>query len=389
MAVPRGRRVAVLYDCVFPFVPGGGQRRLFEVCRRLVARGWQVDWYGLQSWPGSGETVVDGVRMIPVAPAVSMYRPDGKRSISQTLYYGRAIARFPGLRHYDIVHLGQWPYFHFFPARLFALFGRARVVADWWEVWNRHWLEYYGLKGWLGMLLERVCARLPTKLIAISETGVRQLGEIGVAKQRIEIVHNGIDWAAISGAEPGAQRSDLVYVGRLQPHKNVNLLVAALGLLKDRGVTPSLALIGDGPEREALEQQVVRLGLQPQVRFLGAVAEDAEVHRHLRAARVFVHPSTKEGGGSITSLEANAAGLPVVAFAHPGGLSPELIEDGRTGRWVPAVDAQALADGIVDALSMADRSEVPARCVEFAHEFDWDHVAAGYERIWGSFKSRA
>lgn len=125
MPVPRGKRIAVLYDCAYPFVPGGGQKRLYEICRRLVAKGWQVDWYAMKSWPEPGEVVVSGIRFIPVAPARALYSPDGKRSIAQTLIYGRAIANFPRLGGYDIVHMGQWPYFHFFPARLFSLFGGA------------------------------------------------------------------------------------------------------------------------------------------------------------------------------------------------------------------------------------------------------------------------
>lgn len=377
----RRGRIALLYDCTYPHVAGGGQKRLFEIFRRLVVKGWSVDWYGLQAWDRQESLCIEGINYIPVAPAKALYGADGKRSISQTLYYGKAIAGFPAIGKYDLVHMGQWPYFHFFPVRLFAAFGGARVSADWWEVWGRHWLDYYGIKGWLGMGLERLCAHIPQKLVAISETGARELERIGNSKRRIAVIHNGIDHAAISTAKPASLGSDLVYLGRLQPHKNVNLLIEALALLAARNVRLTLFIIGDGPERMALEELGQQSGVADQIRWLGAVESDAEVHGHLRASRVFVHPSTKEGGGSITSLEANAAGLPVVAFAVEGGISPELIVEGAGGTWVTQVSAAALATGIERALRLADNPENRAACVDFAAQFDWNGLANQYDAM--------
>lgn len=374
-----GRRIAIAYDCAYPFVPGGGQKRLFEICRRLVKMGWQIDWYALQSWSGPGETTVEGIRFIAVAPAVALYSDNGKRSIFQTLYYGRAVAKFPRLGSYDLVHMGQWPFFHFVPIRFFSWFGGARVSADWWEVWAKHWFEYYGRKGLPGVMLEWFCARLPSQLVAISETGARQLAGIGINPERVQVIHNGIDWYRIRGTNPAAQANDIVYLGRLQPHKNVDILLLALRLLRDRGRTLTLTIIGDGPERAALEKMTDDLGLRAQVRFPGAVEEDDDVYALLKASRLFVHPSTKEGGGSITSLEANAAGLPVVAFRHPGGISPELIEEGVNGHWVDTVDAVALADGIARALAALKETGVSERCEAFAQPFDWDVLAMQYD----------
>ena len=381
----QGPRIAVLYDCVFPYVPGGGQKRLFEICRRLVAMGWQVDWYGLKSWEQAGEIQVEGIRFIPVAPSVPMYSESGKRSISQTMYYGRSIAKVSGLGGYDVVHLGQWPYFHFFPAWLYTRFSKAQLSADWWEVWGRHWTEYYGAKGWLGMALERLCARIPARLIAISEIGARQLGGIGVAPHRMQVIHNGIDWHRILGVAASTQVSDLIYVGRLQPHKNVDCLLKAVPHLEGLKAQPfSLTVVGDGPERASLEQLSRDLGIQDRVKFLGAIAADDDVYAQIKAARVFVHPSTKEGGGSITSLEANAAGLPVVAFRHEAGLSPELIVEGVNGSWVDQVSPQYLAQGIARALDMQDSGGTAQRCVDFAGQFDWDILARQYHQIFKS-----
>lgn len=377
----RGPRIAILYDCAYPFVPGGGQKRLFEVSRRLVARGWRVDWYAMKSWSEPGEVTVQGIRFIPVAAARPMYRADGKRAISQTLAYGRAIARFPRLRDYDFIHLGQWPYFHFFPAKAFSLLGASGLSADWWETWQHHWLDYYGTRGRLGMLIERVCARVPTRVVAISERGSDQLSGLGVASARIAVIHNGIDWQRIQEAKPDDRASDLIYLGRLQPHKNVDLLLRSLSLLGDRGMPLSLAIVGDGPQRDALEVLAAELNLTSQVRFYGAIGSDDEVYGLLKSSCVFVHPSTKEGGGSITSLEANAAGLPVIAFRHDGGISPELIKQGLNGYWVEEVSASALGETIAQAWTDGASQSRPEACRTFAARFDWDLIADQYERF--------
>jgi glycosyltransferase involved in cell wall biosynthesis len=382
VSAPRRGRIALLYDCTFPHVPGGGQKRLFEIFRRLVAEGWHVDWYGRKWWPGDGPEEVAGIRYIPVAPAVSLYNADGKRSVGQTLTYGKAMAHFPSIGGYDIVHLGQWPYFHFFPSYLYSRFGGARISVDWWEVWGDHWREYYGAKGYLGMALEWACSRIPDRIVAISELGREQLERLGVNKDRITVIHNGIDFKAVRSASPSSEQSDLIYLGRLQPHKNVNLLLDALAILKQRGHLLTLAVIGDGPERPALVAQAGSLGISAQVRWHGAVERDKDVYALLRSARVFVHPSTKEGGGSITSLEANAAGLPVLAFVHPGGISPELIVEGLNGLWIKEVGAQPLADGLEQMLGNTNAAGGEA-AASFAADFDWSGIAARYDELLG------
>jgi glycosyltransferase involved in cell wall biosynthesis len=374
------RRIALLYDCTYPHVPGGGQKRLFEIFRRLAAEGWQVDWYGLRWWEDEGTEEVAGIRFIPVGPAIPLYGADGKRSIAQTMRYGAAIARFPSLGSYDVIHLGQWPYFHFFPTWLYSFFGGAKITVDWWEVWAGHWREYYGRKGYLGMALERACSRIPDRLVAISEMGRAQLEGLGVRPDKISVIHNGIDFEAIHGARRTAAKSDLIYLGRLQPHKNVNLLLQALAILKARGHSLRLSVIGDGPERTALMSLAEALGVASLITWHGAIEKDEEVYSLLRSAKVFVHPSTKEGGGSITSLEANAAGLPVVAFAHPGGISPELIVEGVNGAWVAEVSAQALAACLERVLMQVDPA-ARETAASFARNFDWSGSAAHYDRL--------
>ena len=102
-------------------------------------------------------------------------------------------------------------------------------------------------------------------------------------------------------------------MGRLKGLKNLDHLIQVVSLLKKKGDSMTLQIIGDGPERKGLEALVKELDITENVVFHGEIESDIEAYSWMKTARIFVHPSTKEGGGSITVLEANASGLPVIA----------------------------------------------------------------------------
>ncbi|MEU6065960.1 MULTISPECIES: glycosyltransferase family 4 protein [Streptomyces] len=156
-------------------------------------------------------------------------------------------------------------------------------------------------------------------MVAVSPSTAHALRAIGVQRDRIRIVHNGVE-------EPGprADRSPeplFVAVGRLVEYKRIDLLLRLWERV--RPVTGGrLLIVGDGPERERLE----RLG-GPGVEFTGHVSE-AEKHRLLCAAWLLVHPSAVEGWGLVVT-EAAARETPAVAFDVPG--LRDSVVDGETG----------------------------------------------------------
>ena len=129
----------------------------------------------------------------------------------------------------------------------------------------------------------------------------------------------------------------LVSVGSLIPRKGMDLLIHAVATLHARGVSATLALIGDGPERARLEQLSAHLGMQKQVHFLG---EQANAATQLQGADVFVSGARDEAFG-LVFIEAGLAKLPCVA-PNIGGI-PEVIAHGKTGVLYPAGDVEMLA----------------------------------------------
>ena len=379
------RSIAVLYDVAFPFVEGGGQRRLYEVARRLARRGHVVHWYALKTWDGPSVQERDGITYFGLDGRTALYSNDGKRSLSAAISYGNAILKARTSFHqYDLVWCGQWPLFHHFAllARLVPF--RTRILVDWWEVWGSHWLEYGGLKGFGGWAMEIMLANLLTRIghtVTISQQGTRALVRLGAARSGITYIPNGIDTTVIDAIPAAPGSSDIIYFGRLNQHKNVDHLIRAIAHIRDTSAQELIAdIIGDGPERESLQSLSNSLNLQSQITFHGRVSDQVLIGL-LKRSKVFVHPSTKEGGGSITLLEANACGLPAAFYSHPLGIDPDQLIEGRTGLIASPVDPVALAKAILHLLSRCKTDPVAQWCREHARLHDWEVLASKYSDL--------
>lgn len=143
-----------------------------------------------------------------------------------------------------------------------------------------------------------------------------------------------------------AREDELVFVGRLVSGKGVDVLLRALGLLKEGGRALRLDIVGSGPEDSALRDLARELGIERQVNFLGS-RKGHDLATLLASHRVMVVPSIWEEPFGVVCLEGMASGcVPVVA--RSGGL-PDAV--GAAGIVVPRADARALADtlrGLID-----------------------------------------
>lgn len=153
---------------------------------------------------------------------------------------------------------------------------------------------------------------------------------------RVEVVPIGVDVSAAAGT-PSSQHGGLraLWVGRLVPHKRLEVLVEAVAMAS--GV--HLAVVGDGPERERLASLACSLEVDDRAEFRGQMPRDA-VWRTMAEADVLVLASEYEGLPHV-AIEAQAAGLPVVAPDAPW--AREVVEDGETGVLVAEATPEAFA----------------------------------------------
>jgi glycosyltransferase involved in cell wall biosynthesis len=187
--------------------------------------------------------------------------------------------------------------------------------------------------------VERALRPLTTVTVCVSENERRAgLAARACDEMTTVVIRNGVGPTAVGPVGAPAARPRLVMVGRLQAPKDPLTFVRALATLG--GQDFDALLVGDGPERALVEEEVRRLGIEALVRLLG---ERSDVPELLRRADIFVL-STRSEGLPLSVLEAMAAGLPVVA-SNVGGV-PELVIDGETGLLVPPGDPHSLAGAI-------------------------------------------
>ena len=149
---------------------------------------------------------------------------------------------------------------------------------------------------------------------------------------------------------PGGVRGSnrLLFVGRLNKQKGVELLLHALSRVPDSSV--SLDIVGDGEDAGSLRAVAAALSLTDRVRWHGALAQPL-LSDFYRSATALVVPSVDEGLG-LVAIEAHLCETPVIAF-QSGGLT-DVVQHDRTGLLVPTVDAGAFAAAIVSLLERPD-----------------------------------
>jgi len=210
--------------------------------------------------------------------------------------------------------------------------------------------------------------------VAISGSTKRDLVRRGVPGERVLVIPCGMDTGTYS-PDPGVPVSNgvFLYLGRLRKYKGVQHAIRAISILRDRGVSASLTVVGDGEYAGELKNLAMRLGLGDSVTFTGFVPISEALH-WLRTCYAAVFPSEKEGWG-LTVIEANCCGAPVIA-SRSDGLT-DSVRDGETGVLVPHGDPAALANAMQDLLeNPAERARLSAGGLEWGRSFHWDRTGA-------------
>ena len=238
---------------------------------------------------------------------------------------------------YDIIH------FHTKRAHTFSLWLRRGKSKVNWVVTRR--MDYAVKNNWYNRYLYN---RRVDGVVAISEKIAGILVEGGVRREKIRVIHSGIDLAPFQKVQRGSSNSSSPVIGTvavMEERKGHRFLLEAAALLKQQGHQLSYRFAGDGSQIERLKKIALGLGLQQEVTFEGFVSD---IPNFLSAIDILVLSSLYEGLG-VAVLEAMAAGKAVIA-TRVGGL-PELVHERVTGLLVPPRDPQALAQSIAQLVS--------------------------------------
>jgi glycosyltransferase involved in cell wall biosynthesis len=263
---------------------------------------------------------------------------------------------------------------------LSRLVTRKPVVVLLHHVHREQWQLIFGKLGWLGWLIEsRVAPRVyrRSRYLTVSECTRAELAGQRIDPARVTVAYNGTP-APVPSAAARSRTPRIVVLGRLVPHKRVEIVIRAAAALRDRFPDLEVDVVGRGWWADELAGLARRLGVEDIVTFHGFVDEQAKADL-LARAWVGALPSVKEGWG-LSVVEAASHGTPSVAFSGAGGLA-ESILDGQTGVLVDG-DDDAYVAALTDLLADPERCAVLGRQAQaYAAEFSWDATAATVARV--------
>jgi len=338
---------------------GGAETHVYEIFGRLARQGWDVTHFAAGFEGGATVEDVGGVRVERLG-GLAQYYP---RVLART-------ARETRRDRFDVVVecLNKVPYYSpaYSPIPVLALchhlFGEVAFQQVPWPIAATVWLSE--------RLIPPIYRSLP--FVAISESSRADLIARGIPAGNVCVSHPGIDRPACPVDVDRPRAAKVVYVGRLEVYKKVDVMLRAMARLADRFPEAEITIIGRGQAREALESLSRELGLAERTHFSGFVSNE-ERDRLLAQARVCVCPSEKEGWG-LTVIESNAVGTPVVATDADG--LRDSVRDGETGYLVADEDVEGFAERIGalladDLLSLS----MSSAALEWSRSFDWDRAA--------------
>jgi len=179
-------------------------------------------------------------------------------------------------------------------------------------------------------------------------------------------------------------KSFVIAMGRLSWEKGFDLLLDAFSRIAVRHPNWSLRILGEGPLRQSLEEQVQNLNLNGRVELTGALEDPFPV---LQAADIFVFSSRFEGFGNAL-CEAMACGLPVISFSCPSG-PPEIIRDGIDGLLVPPENTSALATAMDRLMCSAhERILLAARAPEVVSRFSRQRIMGLWDQLFAEVMAK-
>ena len=346
--------------------PEGGGSELYaeEVAARLARRGHAVTIFcAAHAAAPADETTVDGVRIVRRGTNRTVYLRAAWHHVRGRFgdhgvvvdvqngmpFLARLYARRPVVVLVHHVHREQWH----------VVLGPALASFGWW------------VESWLSPRVHR-----RNRYVTVSEVSRAELAELGVDPGRVTVVHNGTPEVTGPPVHRTAHPSLLV-LGRLVPHKRVELALRALAALSTDHPDLTLTVAGRGWWLDPLREEAERLGVADRVAFAGFV-DDAAKHRLLASSWLHLVPSLKEGWG-LSVIEAAAHGTPSVAFAEAGGVA-ESIVDGSTGALATDPDDFTVHVGALlrDDVRRARMGQAARR---HAAHFSWDQTAQGFAAV--------
>ena len=351
-------------DITHPFA-GGSELFIHQIAERLIKKGHQVTLFcGDHNQPNKQDNI-NGLKIIRKGGIFSLY-------LLTPLYY---LAKLRKSCDVIIDIENGIPFF----TPLYS--GKPKICVVHHVHKKQFFKEFSYPLALFGYFLETKLMPLVYRninFITVSESSSKELQSLGFKKDNIDIIHNGIDHNFYKPDIPNkSDHPRLVCLGRIKKYKSLDVLIKAMKKVAKQIPNVKLSIVGDGDNREELEDLAEKLDLKKYINFCGFVSEEKK-REFLQRSWIMVNPSFNEGWG-VTSIEANACGTPVIA-SDVEGLRDSVI-DGKTGYLFDYGDHNLLAEKIIKLLNdKHKREEFSKNAIKWADNFDWDKSADEFEK---------
>ncbi|MEV0721155.1 glycosyltransferase family 4 protein [Micromonospora purpureochromogenes] len=353
---------------------GGSEVYIERIAAELVAAGHRVTLLcAAHTEGGPEETNPDGVRVLRRGSRHTVYARAALTYLAGRFGLGPLGRRGGGLPDLVVDVCNGVPFF----APLYA--GRPvlalvhHVHREQWPVVFGPWMSRLGwwIESWLAVRLYRRC-----RYVTVSEASRTELAELGVDADRIDVVPNGTP--PVTGPPlPRTAHPSLLVLGRLVPHKRVEIAMRTVAELAEELPELELVVAGQGWWEQPLREVADSLGVADRVRFTGFISEE-EKHEMLSSCWLALTPSLKEGWG-LTIVEAAARSTPTVAFRYAGGVAEAMV-DTETGLLVD--DEAEFTDQVRELLADdVRRKAMGEAALAHAARFTWAATGARFAQL--------
>ncbi|MEK6916972.1 MAG: glycosyltransferase [Nanoarchaeota archaeon] len=359
-------------------ITGGVENRVFYLAKELSKK--NKVFVITSRRPNKIKVFFSGIDVINLGPAYP-YTSSG-HVLKRALWGMNTLLKLPGIILKNKIDVVDGQSFFCYPAAIFSKLFGVKAHITYHEVWLNSWVKNTG--SWMGIfgeLMERkvllLSRLLKIKVISVSDATSKKLFRHKVTSV---VVPNGVNVGYYKKIKAKKTKEpSICFVGRLVPHKKVDVLLHAVARIKKEIPKLKCVIIGDGPDKKRLMKLAEDLNIKKNVEFLGYVESYDSVIRALKSSWILCHPGTVEGFG-IVLLESMASNVPYVASDI--GVFKEVTDNGKGGLLFKTNDEKDLAKKAAKLLKDKKLYGEKVKETVFVKKYDWEKVAKELKKVY-------
>ncbi len=366
-------KFCMILEFFVPHYNGGGERRYYELTKRLVQEGHQVDVLTMKVKGAPEDEIIGGINVHRIGPVIQ--NPPFRTKLD-FIKYMKATVKWLRKNKYTIIDAQA--YSPLLCGSLVSKFKSTPIIATVHDTSSGNkdqWIQDSNIAS----MAEKILLKLPyNKILTVSNSTKNSLvNDFNVSDEKIEIISNGVDLELIDSINCDKKDNNrILFVGRLVPHKHADHLLEVINSLKDKIDDIHLVIVGKGVEKENLEEYIKNNNLENYVEFMQDLTNEELIYQ-MKLANILVLPSTREGFGMVLS-EANACYTPTIAYKSGGVV--DVVVDGKTGYLVEPENKEELLEKVEYVLENKDIEEklsIQGR-KHVEENFNWNNIVYDY-----------